>query len=291
MPKIRYHTQSVLFPEVYVLFALFWNGFYILHPPHHFLPIALMYQYRKTLYQNYFETQTGRRMEDVRLQPTAQMNHDNWLLSQEILPHLPPPAQNPVILDIGCGFGSWVYALQQKGYQQVSGIDISPAQITIARQLGIPNIYEADLIPYLQAHSHTFNLITGIDIIEHFGKDELVEVLRAVYQALKPGGKAIFRTPNADALMASLYMYGDFTHETLLNPSAARQLLLSAQFAQASVYPSCIHIQQAGKNLVRRAMWQLVTLAAKATVFASGRSVKGLIFTPNLIMVATRGAT
>lgn len=48
------------------------------------------------------------------------------------------------------------------------------------------NISQADLLPFLASHLHTFDIITGMDIIEHFGKDELVEVLTAVRNSLKP---------------------------------------------------------------------------------------------------------
>ena len=50
-----------------------------------------------------------------------------------------------------------------------------------------------------------------MDIIEHFTKNELVELLSLIKNKLNPGGKAIFRTPNLDAPLTTVFANGDFT--------------------------------------------------------------------------------
>lgn len=247
-----------------------------------------MYQYRQTLYRQYFDTQAGRRLQTQGNDVAAILAHDKWLLYQELLPLLPPIAQQPHIIDLGCGFGSWVYALQQKGYVNVSGIDLSPNQVAVAHSLGIANISQADILPYLQANPNTFDVICGIDIIEHFGKDELVEALTHVMQALRPGGKAVFRTPNADAPFASVYANGDFTHETILNASSAQQLFYSIGFSEVQVQASCMNTPNAFKNILRKISWQFVKAALKAVLFATGRSGRGVLLSPNLIIAAQK---
>jgi 2-polyprenyl-3-methyl-5-hydroxy-6-metoxy-1,4-benzoquinol methylase len=248
-----------------------------------------MYEYRKTLYQEYYQTQAGRRSEeDLGKQMRVKLAEDAWLLHQEITPLLPPVAQQPNIIDIGCGFGSWVYALQQYGYNRTKGIDVSPSQVAVALDLGITSVEQADLLPYLQQHPDTFDVITGIDIVEHFAKDELVTILGAIKQALRKDGIAVFRTPNADSLFSSLYMYGDFTHETILNQSSAQQLLYSIGFSKVSVNASCMNTPNAVKNVFRRVVWQIVSGISKAVIFASGRSSRGLVLSPNIIISARK---
>ena len=57
-----------------------------------------MYEYRKTLYQEYYQTQAGRRSEeDLGKQMRVKLAEDAWLLHQEITPLLPPVAQQPNI--------------------------------------------------------------------------------------------------------------------------------------------------------------------------------------------------
>lgn len=45
------------------------------------------------------------------------------------------------------------------------------------------------------------------------------------WRALKPGGRLILQTPNADSPWALGVRYGDFTHEICLNPNSAQHLL------------------------------------------------------------------
>lgn len=51
------------------------------------------------------------------------------------------------------------------------------------------NIVCADLLPFLQQHQHEFDLIIARDVLEHFAKAEVVEILRLTKQALTPTGR------------------------------------------------------------------------------------------------------
>ncbi len=242
-----------------------------------------MYQYRKIFYQNYFESQAGRRLPVAELKSNVANEIDFFNI--EIMPFI-KHHKEAAILDIGCGFGSLVAACQQKGFIQAQGIDISPDMVKTASELGISNISQADLLPFLANHPHTFDIITGMDIIEHFGKDELVEVLTAVKNSLKPKGRAIFRTPNTDAPFFTIYSYGDFTHENYLNVSSAKQVMLNMGFSKAEVYPSLIKTNGFIKEMFRKVLWWWVCVFYKMQLFASGRSSKDVVFTPNLVIVA-----
>lgn len=244
-----------------------------------------MYQYRKTLYNKYYQTQSGRRSER---EINDKLKQDSWHFQQEIIPLLPKVVSQPNIIDIGCGFGSLVHALQQQGYQKVRGIDLSPDQVAEAEKIGIKGVEQADLIEYLKKHPNTFDVIIGIDIIEHFSKDELVEILEIIQLGLCSKGIAVFRTPNADALFSSLYMFGDFTHETILNNSSAEQLFHSTGFSKVTVTGSCMKIKNPIKEFLRIILWKLTKVFSKTFIFASGRSSKGLIFSPNIIISAQK---
>ena len=51
-------------------------------------------------------------------------------------------------------------------------------------------------------------MIIARDILEYLKKDEVIELLNLVYQALKLGGKVLIGTPNAQSLFgASITFY------------------------------------------------------------------------------------
>jgi 2-polyprenyl-3-methyl-5-hydroxy-6-metoxy-1,4-benzoquinol methylase len=240
-----------------------------------------MADFRDKLYEQYFHNQSGRRLN----KDLSEKIKENWKqLNREILPLLPTD-KKAKILDIGCGYGEWLMLMKENNYTETEGVDISREQIETAHTLGITNVQVADVFDYLAQKKNYFDCITGIDIIEHFSKDELVNLLELIKGALKANGTAIFRTPNMDGLLASVYAYGDFTHSCLLNYSSAQQLGLSCGFSKVEVLPSFIYVNGALKEMIRRLLWWQYTFTAKLVLFASGRSSKGVLFTPNLLLV------
>jgi 2-polyprenyl-3-methyl-5-hydroxy-6-metoxy-1,4-benzoquinol methylase len=75
---------------------------------------------------------------------------------------------------------------------------VSPEQVQISRQV-VPMVHEEDAIDFLEQNRAYFDLITGRDIIEHLQKPEVLHFLDAVLLALKPGGRLVLQTPNADS--------------------------------------------------------------------------------------------
>jgi len=237
--------------------------------------------YRKVLYKNYFQNQAGRRATAI----TQQLQQDTQQLLADLGNWL-PTNKDCRILEIGCGYGNLVQALQQQGYTNVQGIDISHDQVDMARKLGIKNIQQADIHDFLQKNTTQYDCIIGIDIIEHFTKNELVNLLALLKIQLSKHGQCLFRTPNMDAIGASLYAYGDFTHEVLLNTSSAKQLFQSLGFVQTKVYASHLRVQSWWKRPIQKILWQLCCVWARINIFASARSTKDIVFTPNIIIHA-----
>lgn len=95
------------------------------------------------------------------------------------------------ILDIGCGSGLMLTALEQIG--KTSGMDMSDDAIGFSRQIFQGVVKKGFLpnnIPYTQ---ETFSLITALDVIEHV-EDDLAS-LRAIRELLISGGKAVITVP------------------------------------------------------------------------------------------------
>lgn len=239
-------------------------------------------KYRETLYANYHSTQSGRAaLTDAK----SLFEREKWRFEKEIIPliRLPKTAR---ILDIGCGSGSFLQALSDNGYTHITGIDLSEEQVRLAHELGVNSVQQGDLVAFLESAENKFDLISGLDIIEHFTKDELVGILKLIKNHLKPNGIALFRTPNLDAPLATVYANGDFTHENYMNASSAQQLMMSCGFSNVRVFESNMQIPNGLKEVFRKLIFAGLKLRFNLTLFATGRSTQNVLISPNMVIIA-----
>jgi len=73
-----------------------------------------------------------------------------------------------------------VYHLQQLGYVNATGIYVSEEQIAKGRSIGINNLHCGDLQQYLANCNKNHDVVIAKDVIEHFTKNEVFEILTAV---------------------------------------------------------------------------------------------------------------
>jgi 2-polyprenyl-3-methyl-5-hydroxy-6-metoxy-1,4-benzoquinol methylase len=240
--------------------------------------------YRSILYSNYFTNQAGRGLSKDN---SEKFSEEKTQFTNEIIPLL--PKNNSIsILDLGCGIGSLLGAMKDHNYTNLIGIDVSEEQVVVAHALGINEVSCIDIRDFFAANNQSFDVICGMDIIEHFTKDELVDLLQLLKSRLNKNGKVIFRTPNADAPFASIYAFGDFTHENLMNSNSAKQLMMATGFQNIQIQASHIKAKSAIKEIIRATLWKLICLRYKLILFASGRSSKEILFTPNMIIMGIK---
>lgn len=242
-------------------------------------------QYRKVLYANYHTTQSGRASGTDAL---SLFQREKEQFRREILPHISELPKAARIFDMGCGSGSMLKALQEAGYTNARGMDISDEQVQLAQRLGVSNVEAGDALKHLASGSAQYDLVLGMDIIEHFTKDELVELLQSVLKGLSAKGKAVFRTPNLDAPMATVFANGDFTHENYMNASSAQQVCRACGFTKVDVRPSLMRVGNPAKELLRRFFFAVWQLRLKVLLFATARSSRDVLFTPNMIILASK---
>jgi predicted TPR repeat methyltransferase len=96
------------------------------------------------------------------------------------------PSRNLDILDLGCGtglVGSRLHSLART----LTGIDVSPRMIEMARKRGIyGELICGELIEFLQTQSENFDLAVAADVFIYIG--DLSAVFAGVRGALRPGG-------------------------------------------------------------------------------------------------------
>lgn len=185
-----------------------------------------MSSYRDILYRNYSASFEGQKALDVGMQ------HEQYEATYPALPADPGSS----IVDLGCGKGEWIAWVASKGFTSLTGVDLSPSDLAIARSHGSGHVWvEENVISFLESHTEAFDLLHAKDIIEHFTKDEFIRFLTAARNALKPGGRLWMLTFNAQSPLSSVTRYGDFTHETGHTPSSLAQCLRACGFAAVLV--------------------------------------------------------
>lgn len=197
---------------------------------------------------------------------------------------LMPKEKDAAILDIGCGNGSFVLWLQERGFKNASGVDISKEQIEQGTSLGIKNISIADFREFLKAHPAKYDLIFARDVLEHQDKEGLLDLLDLVRGALKPGGAFVSQTVNAENPLWGRLRHADFTHDLAFTHLSMRQLMLVSGFDDVHVYPQR-PVVHGIFSLVRRILWWCIEMKLHLYLIIETGSPMG-IFTQNIITKA-----
>lgn len=100
------------------------------------------------------------------------------------------------VLDIASGEGYGSFLMKRWGAAHVDAIDIDAATVKTAKELfGSEDVcfqcHEAENLPF---QSHSFDLITSFETIEHLDRPE--DFLNEIKRVLKPGGTIILSCPN-----------------------------------------------------------------------------------------------
>lgn len=141
----------------------------------------------------------------------SHINNMTSYYSKRIIPVFPQD-KGIKILDIGCGMGFLMMALEQNGFANVNGIDIDEGQVKSCQSKGLKVELVKDTIQYLNDHASHFELITAFDVLEHVPVEVQIDFVSAVHKALKDGGKFICSVPNANSLLGNRNRYIDYTH-------------------------------------------------------------------------------
>jgi len=200
-----------------------------------------------------------------------------------------PPARDARILDLGCGYGEFLYYLQRQGYTDTRGIDLDPAQIEVACRLGVRHVQRAEARDFL-ASSGDFDCIVALDVLEHIPRDQMLPLLELAREALRPGGRLLCQVPNLAAFHTPLF-FMDFTHRTPFTAPSLKQALEMAGFANVRVYPMG-PVAHGLASAARALLWKGVTAALRAIQTVEGGPRDGLcsIFTSAICATAERGS-
>lgn len=159
------------------------------------------------------------------------------LIDEGELRGLPRPAERRLLLDVGCGNGSFLHLASEAGWN-VRGIDFDADAVEAARRAGLD--VSLGPIESLAEESNRYDAITLGHVIEHVHDPR--GTLSACLRLLKPGGWLWIETPNVESRGHA--RFGRHwrgleapRHLILFHPRALRALLEDVGFRGVSPAP------------------------------------------------------
>jgi len=132
---------------------------------------------------------------------------------------------NAKVLDIGCGSGLMLNALEDLG--QTFGMDMSDEAINFSKEIFNGKIAQGFLPDQIPYEENFFDLITALDVIEHVDQD--VDSLKAIRARLVSDGKAVITVP------AYMFLWSKFDdlneHKRRYKLTELKTKLMQAGFA------------------------------------------------------------
>jgi len=233
------------------------------------------------LYHRYFSTQASRGNTPLELSAKWKY-YDELIVRRAALTD--PQAR---ILELGCGYGRLLLTLRRLGFRNLRGVDLSQEHVQLAGELGLPCVVHGDALSFLQATPPgEADVVFALDVLEHFPKDTLPELVSAVYRALKPGGRFLVHVPNGEAIFSGRSLYHDLTHQTAFTQTSIAQLLTICGFEKVRCFEDqpIIH---GPVSLVRNVAWRVIRLGFKLiSLIETGSG--NLLLSQNLTAMAAK---
>jgi len=177
--------------------------------------------------------------------------------------HLLPRNPDAQILDVGCGWGQFLWWAKEKGYALTVGIDIGQEQEAHGRQVGLAIRKVDDSRIFLESLDAEYDLIVMNHVIEHVFPEEGLRLLAAIRRALKPGGRVIIQTPNMNCVGANAGRYIELSHVVGYSESSLHQLMSAAGFNQVEMFGNVTRLSGnpkrilwKGLQVLSRAIWR-----------------------------------
>lgn len=103
------------------------------------------------------------------------------------------------ILDAGCGTGGLMWFLQEHGYQNVQGFDLSEHAVLFCRAKGLP-VEQGSLVDIAHRYNgQKFDVIISNDTLYFLGEVERRAFVEDCHNLLEPGGVLIMNLPSLAA--------------------------------------------------------------------------------------------
>ena len=100
-------------------------------------------------------------------------------------------ARDETVIDIGCGFGGFMFHAHEVYGAKATGLNTAPGQVDSLKQeirrKGLESRLDVRLADFREV-DRQYDKVVSIGVLEHAGRDQLAAVVRAHADFLKPGG-------------------------------------------------------------------------------------------------------
>jgi 2-polyprenyl-3-methyl-5-hydroxy-6-metoxy-1,4-benzoquinol methylase len=107
------------------------------------------------------------------------------------------PLAGKRLLDVGCDMGLFVQFAQERRGVLATGVDVSERAVGAGQKAGLD--LRHGTLEQIRFDAESFDILSGYDLIEHVSDPRAF--VREVGRVLKPGGVAVFETPNYGGLV------------------------------------------------------------------------------------------
>lgn len=201
-------------------------------------------------------------------------------LNEILEPWVAEIPRDGLVVDLGCGAGELLMALQKLGFTNLKGCDLSAEQVAIAKSF-FPEVRQVDLFAFIQAQKeNSLNIVTLFDVVEHLTRQETFDLLSIIFQKLKPGGSLIIHLPNGLSPLVGHVYWSDITHEWCLTPQSAQTLCAVHGFEN---FEAVEHLgaSKTIKGAFRKIAWALIKKSLRFYNFIETGFGGGNIWTRN----------
>lgn len=241
--------------------------------------------YREELYNHYVSARSSSGLDDAEF--FLNVERRKPFLNQVIKKYFPRDLKSKIV-ELGCGSGALLYFAKKAGYQDILGCDVSQEQVELSKKLGLTEVGMQDAMSAIHSFAdQSIDVVVSFDVIEHMTKTESLGLSREVFRTLKPNGKWIIHTVNAESPFFGRIRYGDFTHEMAYTKESIKQLLSVTGFKDVVCYED-EPPRHGVKSILRYLLWKMVRSIFRAMLAAETGEKNG-IFSQNFLVVAARG--
>jgi 2-polyprenyl-3-methyl-5-hydroxy-6-metoxy-1,4-benzoquinol methylase len=200
-----------------------------------------------------------------------------------------PDHPSAAILELGCGTGSLLALLQQRGFHHVSGVDTSPEQVALAHAWGLSCVRMGGLLEELSSQpSSSLDVVVAFDVLEHLDKPTILRVSDEVLRVLRPEGRFIFHVPNGNGIFPGATYFGDLSHQTCFTERSIQQLISVTGFGSVDVFEDVPTVHGVFSG-VRWALWKAVRFSVRfAHGIETGDLRSKMVLSRNILAVAKK---
>ncbi len=237
--------------------------------------------FRRRLYERYASTHAARDG-DGAAREAGRRPYLNRLIRRAF-----PSDLTARIVDLGCGEGALLRALAAHGYRDARGVDTSPEQVAAAVARG-SQVVCGDLLETLRAMPDASqDVVVAFDVLEHFKKDEVLELGDHVHRVLRRDGRFIVHVPNGSALLGAPTFFSDLTHEICFTPHSMRQLMSVIGFSDVRIEEDAPTVHGV-KSGARWLLWQALRQGVRFAQAVETGVWSGGVYSQNLLAIATK---